>query len=386
MNRSKLLLILSIVLLLVLTLVILPGCKTTVATETTAGAASTTIAAATTASETTAAPTETTSAASLYTYENLRKMADAGKYEGTPAKGHNIAFANIIEGIDFSSQVREPISRNWLAAGGAEGDLALYDNNWDSATAIKVADLAIAAKPEVFIEFQIDGNVNEIIGRKARDAGVFIIAVDIPVTGFPFMGVDNYGAATLAGKYAIDQIEKGGGIDKIDKVFVAYDVSLGDYVNQRAYGIKNALIEKYGDIVDPTKDGSKLIMLDQKNTTESMQKAVAEQLSKYPNAKNFVITTQNDIGMAGAIAAAEVAGRWDPEKWICVSVNCEKIGQQMLREGKIDGDVAFFPEKYGNYLVPAAIAHIYNNPIPAYILMDHVVITKENVDQYYPIK
>ncbi|MCL5072609.1 MAG: substrate-binding domain-containing protein, partial [Actinobacteria bacterium] len=221
MNRSKLIFLLFIVLSLVLTLAILPGCKTSTATETTAAVASTTTAAVTTASETTAAPTETTTAGSLYTYENLRKMADAGKYEGTPAKGHKIAFANIIEGIDFSSQVREPILRNWLAAGGAEEDLMLYDNNWDSATAIKVADLAIAAKPEVFIEFQIDGNVNEIIGRKARDAGVFIIAVDIPVTGFPFMGVDNYGAAVLGGKYAIEQIEKSGGIDSIDKIFVS---------------------------------------------------------------------------------------------------------------------------------------------------------------------
>ena len=34
---------------------------------------------------------------SPYTYEKLREMANAGAYEGEPAAGHTMAFANIIK-------------------------------------------------------------------------------------------------------------------------------------------------------------------------------------------------------------------------------------------------------------------------------------------------
>ena len=44
---------------------------------------------------------------SPYTYEKFREMAVAGAYEGDPAAGHTMAFANIIKSFPFCTSVRK---------------------------------------------------------------------------------------------------------------------------------------------------------------------------------------------------------------------------------------------------------------------------------------
>ena len=62
----------------------------------------------------------------------------------------------------------------------------------------------------------------------------------------------------------------------------------------------------------------------------------------------------------------------------------DEKGKQLIGEGIIDADIAFFPERYGDYLIPAALANIYGNPVPPYIFMENAVITPENIGKYYP--
>ena len=105
MSKVKIALITGLVFIVAVSMAIIPGCTTTTtetAAETTAAPAETT-AAATTAAETTAAET---AAAGGKTYDDFRAMATAGKYEGEPAKGHTLAFANIIKAFPFCTSVR----------------------------------------------------------------------------------------------------------------------------------------------------------------------------------------------------------------------------------------------------------------------------------------
>ena len=48
--------------------------------------------------------------------------------------------------------------------------------------------------------------------------------------------------------------------------------------------------------------------------------------------------------------------------------------------------IAFFPEHYGEYIIPAVAAVLKGQPIPPYLYVDNVVITKDNIDKYYPKK
>jgi hypothetical protein len=61
-----------------------------------------------------------------------------------------------------------------------------------------------------------------------------------------------------------------------------------------------------------------------------------------------------------------------------------KLSIQLLRKEIVDGDLAYFPERYGWYLVPAALALMYGNPIPSHIYIENVIVTPANVGQFYP--
>jgi len=388
MSKVKIALIIGLVFIVAAAMAIIPGCKTTTtetAAETTAAPATT--AAATTAAETTAAAT--TAAAGGKTYDDFRAMAVAGKYEGEPAKGHTMAFANIIKSFPFCTSVENNIIEEWKLAGGADADLTVLDNAADPNIAVQNKDIIFNKKPEVFLQFQFDAKINDQIAVEAKEKGIFIIAIDVPVGDFPFMGVNNYGTAVLTGDWAIEQIEKMGGIDKIDLVLYMTNPTVGETVFLRIKGSVDEMIKKYGDALDPDKEGGKGVWASvDSSSTEKSKTDFANVLAKYPNAKTIAVFCLNDQSASGFQAAADIAGRWDAANTLVMSQGLDELGMQLIRDGIVDGDSSYFPEKYGEYLIPGALAYMYGGAeaVPKEMFVDNVIVTPENIDQYYPAK
>ena len=328
---------------------------------------------------------------SPFTFDKMREMAAARSYEGEPAKGIKIAFQNLGD-VDFTVAVEESIVKEWELAGGNPDDLSLYDAAFDTAKAAQNHDIIIGAKPDVWIQFWYDAKQNNQVGVRAQEAGIPIIAVDIPVLGATFMGANNYKAGRLIGDFIVDYIENTwGGWDNVDLVTTPYDPFSGEVVLLRVLGPLDVLVEKYGesaayDTAQGQVEGSKTVLLATSGgaTAEKSSEAIKNVLSANPDAKNIVNISVNAQGASGIYAGADTLGRWDPESWLMVTNGGEAQGAQMMRDGIMDGDVAYFPENYGQYLIPAAIAIANGNPVPADILMDHIMLTPENLDEYYP--
>ncbi|HJY06683.1 MAG TPA: hypothetical protein VJ323_10205, partial [Bryobacteraceae bacterium] len=51
---------------------------------------------------------------------------------------------------------------------------------------------------------------------------------------------------------------------------------------------------------------------------------------------------------------------------------------------RLIGSVAFFPEKYGDHLMPLAMGILQRKCIPPAVFIKHALITAQNVDDYYP--
>lgn len=360
------------------------SCKTAVVSET--SIVETTVAAGTTVAETTVAVETTIPPKDIYTYEKLREMAKTGQYEGEPAKGHKLAFANVIDGPAFCEDVKNGIKKQWELAGGNSEDLTLLDNKADVATALKNEDIVFSKKPEVFIEFQADSKVNAMIGRKAQEEGLFVIAVDITVPGFPFMGVENYKVGKLTGQWLVDNIDKKfGSWDSVDLVLVVSQPAAGEAQTLRVAGQVDAFKDVYGDSANPDVKDSKLILVEawlEDNARENMSNALAA----YPNAKNIILSSYTDYGIVAFKSVLEDLGKWDKSKILVGGLSGGESFNTMIRENTLDAYVSFFPEKYGEYLVPGALAFMYDNPVPAYMFVDNEVITLENIDQFYPVK
>jgi ribose transport system substrate-binding protein len=72
---------------------------------------------------------------------------------------------------------------------------------------------------------------------------------------------------------------------------------------------------------------------------------------------------------------------------------CAAVGQNASLEARAElrrtgsrliGSVAFFPEKYGEGLIPLALDILEKKPVPPAVYVKHKLITMQNVDNYYP--
>jgi ribose transport system substrate-binding protein len=261
--------------------------------------------------------------------------------------------------------------------------MILMDNQYDSVIGLKNADIMLSKRPDFFIEFQSDAKVNNIVAQKFTAAGIPLLAIDVPVPGAPFMGVNNWKVAIMGGKYMAKLIkEQWGGCDKVDKVVLLQMPAGGDVTMLRSEGFAAALAEEFGPDVE-----KKIVRTDGgMGQSEQAKAAMDDVLAAHPEARRIALTSINEQTMAGAIASLQTAGRWDPNNTIIITLGCDELGQSQLREGLSDASIAFFPEKYGEYVIPAVCAILQGQAVPPYIYIENEIITKENIDKFYPKK
>jgi ribose transport system substrate-binding protein len=319
-------------------------------------------------------------------FNQYKAAAKAGKpYTGAPLKGKVIGFANIYGTLPFCISVENDIKKQLVLAGGDlnRGWISM-DNQYDSVIGLKNADIMLSKKPNFFIEFQADSKVNNIVAAKFGAAKIPLLAIDVAVPGAPFMGVDNWKVALIGGHYMAKLIkEKWGGWDGVDMVALGQMPAGGNEVMLRSEGFAQALSEDFGiDVKDP-----KIVRFDGgMGQSEQAKAAMDDVLSAHPDAVRIAVTTVNEQTMAGVIASMQAAGRWDPADKIVVTLGMDELGQSQIRDGLSDGGVAFFPEHYGEYVIPAVAATLTGNPVPAWIFVENEVITKANIDKWYPKK
>ena len=101
--------------------------------------------------------------------------------------------------------------------------------------------------------------------------------------------------------------------------------------------------------------------------------------------RRTLVGTVNDICALAALRAFEEAG---------ASQQCAVMGQNALREARAElrrpgtrlvGSVAYFPERYGDELIPLALNILQQKPAPAAIFVKHQLLTPRNVDLVYPL-
>ncbi len=295
----------------------------------------------------------------------------------TKKDSYKIGFANLTEDIVFTQLVRDGIVAEAEKAGNIE--LVMADNKLDGATALANADNFILQGVDGVIEFQTDEKFGNVIMEKFRAEGIPVIAIDIPMPGATFFGADNYRAGRLAGEAAAEWV-KANWDGEVDAILSLELPQSGPVVAARLQGE----LEGLQDNLDNPVPEEMIFRLDSKNTQDETFKVVGDTLPKIPDATKIVAIHINDGSALGTIAAFEAAGR--EEQLIAVSQGADPSAQdEWVKEGsRFLGDTAYFPERYGEYLIPAIIDALECKPLPPAIYVDHVFITAENLCEYYP--
>ncbi|MBW3637754.1 MAG: sugar ABC transporter substrate-binding protein [Armatimonadetes bacterium] len=291
-------------------------------------------------------------------------------------KRYKIGFANLTEDIPFAVRVREGIEKAAKDAGNV--DLVTADNKLDGATASANADNFITQGVQGVIEFQTDEKFGKSIMEKFNAKKIPVIAIDIPMPGATFFGVNNPVAGQMAGKGLGEWIKKNWN-GQVDALIMLELPQSGPIPAARMKGQRDGLESVVGKIPE-----NKVKHLDSKNTLEEARKLVSDTLTTLPNAKHIAIVCINDDTAAGAIAAAEAAGR--KKQIAVVAVDASDRGREEIRKPGSPqiGSTASFPEKYGEKMMPVLIKALEGQKMPDKFYTDHVFLTKTNIDKYYP--
>jgi ribose transport system substrate-binding protein len=289
---------------------------------------------------------------------------------------YTVGFANQSEELAFAIDVRRGLERAVKTANNI--DLVVADNKLSSEEALLVADRLVERQVDLVIEYQIDEKTNNIVMEKFQRANIPVIAVDIPVVGATFFGVDNYRAGHMAGE-ALGRWVAKNWAGQFDKLIVLEEPRAGSLVGARIRGQIDGLEEIVGSILEDQK-----VYLDCGNTSSITEAQVHKTLQKFPEIHRFVFISFNDDSAIGALRAAKALGR--ETDIVIVGQGADRVVRNEIRRAgsRIVGSTAYMPERYGEQLMETVLKILRGEPSPPAVYIEHVFIDSENIDQYYP--
>lgn len=213
-----------------------------------------------------------------------------------------------------------------------------------------------------------------------QNPGIVMITGDYKAEGSYYFGADNYGAGLILGRYLAEEVDKRwGGV--VDSIVLGFPPVVGETIFQRMQGVVDGYRETHPEFSEDNVFSYDTMP----DPTTVTRQFVTDFLTAHPDQKHIVIASNNDEGGLGALSAVETQGR--ESDVLIVSHGADTPFREKIRAGKGDlwiGSVAYRPEKYGDYLIPALLDILEGRSAPMEILMEHVVVTKDNIDLHYP--
>ncbi len=289
---------------------------------------------------------------------------------------YKIGFANLGESQPFPVDVRRGLEK--AARARSNIDLILADNQLDGQVALQVADRLIAEGVDLAIEYQIDETVGGLIMDKFNQAGIPVIAIDIPLIGATYYGVDNFRSGHLGG-VALGEWLQEHWQGEFDRLIVLEEPRAGALPAARIQGQMAGLQSVIGNI-----PADKIIRLDSGNTTEKSEEQMLATLERFPDLHRFAVIPFNDDAAIGVLRAARRLGR--ESDVVIVGQGADRIIRKEIRSGtsRLIGSSAYWPEKYGEGVLEVALKLLNGEPVPPAVYNKHVFITRDNIDEYYP--
>jgi ribose transport system substrate-binding protein len=308
----------------------------------------------------------------------LLERACAGVYRNrfgpVTGKRFRIGFA-AQGGTEFSQEVKRSIE---TVAARENIDLITVDNRYSAREALRNADLLIREGVDLVLEFQTYERVAPVIAAKFLEAKTPVIAIEVPHPGATYFGANNYKAGLIAGRALGRWAKENWGV-RVDRLLLIDLPIAGSLLELRTTGIADGLRAEMPEIANVP-----VVHLNGRGDFDQVVETV-RQFQRRAKAKRTLIGTVNDICALAALKVWEEVGASD--KCAVVSQNAIlEARNEMRRPGtRLVGSVAYFPERYGNQVVPLALSILQKKPVVPAVFVRHQLITPRNVDLVYPL-
>ena len=285
-----------------------------------------------------------------------------------------VGYISLGEAIPFVKLVSDSIKEQADAAGV---EIAFCDSEIDAAKALACAQNLKVQEVQAVLNFQLFEDSSPEICAAYGDLPTIAIDIHQAPCEVAFMGADNTLAGELAGKYVGDAL-KAENDCQYTAVVTLDTKGAGATTEARVNGMISGFEEACGTI-DPEKFRS----LDVGGTTDLAVTKFGDQLSALAPGGVIVVLSLNDDMSLGAFAAARTAGRAeelrlagqgaDPTSWKEIACNPQWLA-----------DTAYFPERYGEILIPAVVKLLNGETVEQNLFTKHEVVTKDNIRTLYP--
>jgi ribose transport system substrate-binding protein len=308
--------------------------------------------------------------------ESLKAMAaDAAKV--TPprnGKAYSIGFGNLQRDIAFGILVEKGIQANADAAGI---ELVIADNRLDGPTALANAKSFAERKVDYVIEFQTDANFGQAVMDVFNADGVKVTAIDIPMPGASFFGVNNPRSGFMGGSYLATAAAKQFGADAVKTGYLVIGAlpQSGVIPRMRTEGQRAGFLALTKDFPP-----DQIIEIDTKNTLQESFAQMNNVLGRIPPGAPIMIIAINDQATMGMLQAVRAAGRADQA--IAVGNGADEA-EALATDPQLVAATGSFPGSYGNYLIPIALSSLAGKPVPEATFVTHQMVTKANICKFY---
>lgn len=293
----------------------------------------------------------------------------------SPKQGkYRIGYGIQSSDSSFAKTVCESIQR---AAFQEQIDLLILNNSQSPKGAIRNTEVFVRERVDLVIQFGADPANGSAISSLLHDAGIPIIAVETPLPGATYYGADYYRAGLISGRYLADwAIRHWNG--QVDEVLLLETPAAGVLTNARRSGMLAGIRELLPGISD-----SQVVALDGKGRTEPSLKTVRKHL-KSRGLRRVLLSAANDSSAIGAVRAFEQAGRVQNCAVMGQNASLEARSEMRTRNSCLIGSVAYFPESYGEAVIPLAMNRLRRKPVPSALFVKHQLVTRQNVNRLYP--
>jgi ribose transport system substrate-binding protein len=287
-------------------------------------------------------------------------------------EGLKLGYISLGESVPFVRLVSNGI-REQAEIAGAE--LVFCDAAIDAAKALNCARTFATQQVDGYLNFDVFEDAAAEICAAGPDVPVISIDIHQRPCEVSFMGAANEYAGQIAGSALGQYMQEEFDCDY--DAYVSLESSAAGVVNEQRMGGYRTGFQEFCPIENER-------VVDGADRLEPARQMFGDTLTALGGADRIVVVSINDDGILGALAAARTAGRADqlyvsgqgadPSAWCEIRDNPNWIA-----------DAAYFPERYGEIGVPYLIQAINGETIPQELLVPHVVINSENIEDFYEL-
>ena len=257
--------------------------------------------------------------------------------------------------------------------------LIYCDAEFKPEKAISCAEILASQKPDFVIAGNWQGGAAAAIMAIFDKAKIPAASIDVSHPNAVFFGASNYASGVVGGK-AAGEYAKANWDCKDVWVFMGENLEEGEAADLRLVGFADGVQEVCGALPADRIQRMRLSA----GTADQAITVTTDWLTAHPEAKHILSGTIDDErtnGMAKAFAATKRDG-------MAVGQGCDSVGIAVVKmapasENRFLGCAAYYPEKYGDYLVSIALDVMAGKAVPQEIHMEHTFLDHDTIGTVY---